>query len=87
MRTYALSAGLAALIVAGAASAQTASPKDRDTTLQTGGPHGTSGAVGPNDNPDGSNKDAERWPAQRRSHNDRHHRATPHPATPANSPS
>ncbi len=43
-----------------AASAQTASPSDRDTTVQTSGPNGTSGAVGPNDNTDGSNKDGTR---------------------------
>jgi hypothetical protein len=49
-----LGLGLAGAV---AASAQTASPSNRDTTIQTGGPSGTSGAVGPNDKPDGSDKD------------------------------
>ena len=48
------------LTTTAAAFAQTASPADRDTTVQTGGPSGTSGAVGPNDNTDGSNKDGTR---------------------------
>ena len=53
-----IAAALACAAVQGSdAYAQTASPSDRDTTVQTGGPGGVSGAVGPNDNTNGSDKD------------------------------
>lgn len=57
LTTAAMALSLAAPLTA---FAQTASPSNRDTTVQTGGPNGTSGAVGPNDNPDGSDKDGTR---------------------------
>ena len=80
---------VASLSLAGpiVASAQTASPADRDTTVQTSGPHGTSGAVGPNDNTDGSNKDGTRAttpPVQTQAAKPtrHHHAAKPTSATP-----
>jgi hypothetical protein len=70
-----------------AALAQTASPANRDTTVQTGGPGGTSGAVGPNDNPDGSDKDGTRpnTPATS-SLKPHHHRQPSKPASPSPQP-
>ena len=44
------------------AFAQTKSSADRDTTIQTSGPNGKSGAMGPNDNPNGSDKDGTKTP-------------------------
>jgi hypothetical protein len=79
----ALALGLGA---ATAALAQTASPANRDTTVQTGGPSGTSGAVGPNDRPDGSDKDGTRpnTPAASATTPGHHHRHISRPvsATP-----
>ena len=85
-KTIAASAVLALAIGAvTAAAAQTASPSDRDTTVQTGGPNGTSGAVGPNDRPSGADKDgttASTPPARATTHAHHHHASKPPAAAP-----
>jgi hypothetical protein len=72
------------------AAAQTASPSNRDTTVQTGGPQGSSGAVGPNDRPSGADSDGttSTTPPAAATHASRHsHHAHPmKPATAAPAP-
>jgi hypothetical protein len=71
------------------AAAQTASPSNRDTTVQTGGPQGSSGAVGPNDRPSGADSDGTTSTtppaaATHASHHGRHaHDTKPATAAPA----